>query len=275
MKRICVALVVMLSLDVSIALADGHSPESAIDNRCTVFGGIEFYQANGDFSSTSAGKPEVSVDMKDLGLDRNAVSPICGAIIRVGKRWDLRLDYFGYHDDASKTADAAFDYEDVSIPIGALTDSNLDLDIYAANVSYTIVHSKKSRFGVGLGVHAVDISTGHIRQGNGGRTRDFFGRRQGGLPRTTFPTSMFPAPYAFSKRAVMRYGGGWMSMSYAEYDGALLFAKAMLEYWVHENIGIGVGYRYVKADFEYDPGRWKEKYDAKLPGPLVYLVFGF
>jgi hypothetical protein len=43
--------------------------------------------------------------LDDLDLDENQISPIAGAIFNFGERWSLRLDYFGFHDDAKKTAE--------------------------------------------------------------------------------------------------------------------------------------------------------------------------
>lgn len=64
-------------------------------------------------------------------------------------------------------------------------------------------------------------------------------------------------------------------MSYGDYDGSLVFANASLEYWPFQYAGFGAGYRYVAADVKYDPGNKTEEYDVRLPGPMVYVTFGF
>ena len=64
-------------------------------------------------------------------------------------------------------------------------------------------------------------------------------------------------------------------MKYGDWDGTLLFANAFLEYWPLKYAGIGAGYRYLKADIEYDPGDKVEEYDVTLPGPVLYVIFGF
>jgi hypothetical protein len=46
---------------------------------------------------------------------------------------------------------------EILLPVGARVDSSLDLDVYAANLAYNFIHSKRARFGVGAGVHAANF----------------------------------------------------------------------------------------------------------------------
>ena len=81
--------------------------------------------------------------------------------------------------------------------------------------------------------------------------------------------------YAFTDKLLVRYGGGWMSLSYGDFDGKLMFANAFLEYWPFKYAGFGAGYRYVEADINYESGKKEEDYDVKLPGPVFYVTLGF
>ena len=64
-----------------------------------------------------------------------------------GRRLTLRFDYFGYHDDASATADFSFDFDDDTFPENADLDSNLDLDLYVINLSYNFIRTDRASFG--------------------------------------------------------------------------------------------------------------------------------
>ncbi len=267
-------MVVVSSLGFTSAWANERIPSNVLDKRFTFYGGMQIYQAEGDFSSTKEGRREVEVDLDDLDLDKNQISPIAGAIFIFGKRWNLRLDYFGFHDDSKKTAEFDFEFEDLIVPVGARMDSSLDLDVYAANLAYNFVYSERARFGVGVGVHAVDIDLEisakvtvageEIPLGEG--DEDFL---------APVPNLYAYGAYAFTERLVLKYGGGWLSSSYGDYDGSFVFANASLEYWPFQYAGFGAGYRYFAADIEYDPGSKTEKYDVKLPGLVLYVIFGF
>jgi hypothetical protein len=209
-----------------------------------------------------------------LDLDDNAISPVAGAIVNFGKRFTLRLDYFGYHDDAKARADSSFEFDDLIVPEGAHVDSSFDLDVIAVNLAYNFYHSARARFGVGVGVHAADIDLElSAKVLEDGKEVDL-GEGNADLL-APVPNLYAYGAYAFTDRFLLRYGGGWLSMKYGDYDGSLIFGNAFFEYWPFQYAGFGAGYRYVHADIEYDPENKEEEYDVKLPGPLLYVTFGF
>lgn len=255
------------------AWANEQASNNVLDKRLTFYVGIQLYQAEGTFSSTKEGRPDFEIDMDDLDFDEDLVSPVAGVIFNFGKRWNLRFDYFGYHDDSNKTADSYFEFGDLIVPAGAHIDSSLDLDIYAVNLAYNVIHSERARFGVGFGVHTADIGLEIFAKGGvGGVGTSGEGNEYLLVP---LPNLYAYGAYAFTERLLLRYGGGWLSMSYGDWGGSYVYANVFLEYWLFKYAGFGAGYRYVHADIEYNPGNKTEKYDVKLPGPILYVTFGF
>ena len=145
MKIIGICMAVLVCLGFSSAWAEEQAFTSPLDKRVTVYGGAQFYRADGKFKNIKDGEPDISVDMNDLGLDETKVSPAAGAIINFwDRRLTLRFDYFGYHDDAEAKADFSFDWDDDTIPVGADLDSNLDLDLYVINLSYNFIRTERA-----------------------------------------------------------------------------------------------------------------------------------
>ena len=274
MKSVCIVITVVSWLSVTNAWANEQTFKSALDNRVTVFGGVQIYQADGDFRSTKEGRPEIEVDMDDLDLDKNAISPIFGALINFGKRWTLCLDYFGYHDDSTVTSEFDFEFEDLVVPVGARVESSLDLDVYVANFAYNFISTERARLGVGVGVHAADIDLDISASVTVAGNEVPLGTGNADLL-APVPNIFVYGAYAFTEKFLLRYGGAWLSMKYGDYDGSLLVASAYLEYWPFQYVGLGAGYRYTHADIEYDNGKKEEEYDVDLPGPMFYVTFGF
>jgi len=275
MKSVCLCIITFFScMGLSSAWASDQNLNNVLNKRITIYGGVRLYQADGTFSSTREGSPVIKVDMSDLGLDENNVSAIGGFIFNFGERWNLRFDYFGYHDDAEVTAGKNFNFDGVIIPINATVNSSLDMDLYVLNVAYNIVHTDRARFGLGIGVHGIDFDlkvSGRISvDGNevpiGAGQEDFL---------APVPNLWAYGAYAFTESFILRYGGGWMSASYEDFDGSLILANAAIEYWPFKNAGFGAGYNYITADIDYDPGYKKENYDVDLPGVVFYLTLGF
>lgn len=274
MKFICLWMAIVLCIGFSNAWANDQTSNNVLDKRFTFFGGIKIYQAEGDFRSTKDGRPEIEIDLDDLDLDKNHISPIAGVLFNFGKRWNLRFDYFGYHEDSKATAEFYFEFDDLVVPVGARVDSNLDLDVYAVNLAYNFLHSERARFGVGVGVHAVDIDLGISAKVTVAGKEISLGEDTADLI-APVPNVYAYGAYAFTEKFILRYGGGWLSANYGDFDGSFIFANAFLEYWPLKYAGFGAGYRYLAADLEYDPGSKTEEYDFKLPGPLLYVIFGF
>jgi hypothetical protein len=274
MKWIGILMAVLLCLGFTNAWAEEQTFKSPLDQRVTFYGGAQFYQADGKFGYIKEGQPDIKVDLDDLGLADDEVSPIVGAIINLGRRWTLRLDYFGYHDDASATADFEFEFDDVIYPVGASLDSSLDLDLYVVNLSYNFIRTDRARLGVGVGVHLADIDIEISGKTNAGPIETDLGTGAAEVL-APLPNLYIMGAYAFTDKFLLRGGGGGMSLSYGDWDGSLFFANAFLEYWPWKNVGFGAGYRYLTANVEYDPGHKKETYDFDLPGPVFYVTAGF
>ncbi len=267
------ALVVYLGL--TSAWADERGSTNILEKSLVVYGGAQLYQADGKFGYVEEGQPDITVDLDDLGLADDKVSPAVGALINFWEnRLTLRLDYFGYHDDANATIDFEFDFDGITYPAGASLDSSLDLDLYVVNLSYNFYRSNRARFGVGLGVHAADIDIKISGKTYVGATEIDLGTGRADIL-APLPNFYVTGAYAFTDRVLLRCGGGGFSMKYNDWDGSLWFANAFLEYWPWQYVGIGAGYRYLSANVEYDPGHKKETYDFDLPGPVFYVTAGF
>ena len=94
--------------------------------------------------------------------------------------------------------------------------------------------------GVGVGVHVADIDvkiSGEVEVAGEKRS---LGEGDADLI-APLPNLYVYGAYAFTDRFVLRYGGGWLSMSYDDYDGSLVFANAFLEYWPFQYAGFGAG----------------------------------
>jgi len=244
------------------------------DKRVTLRGGALFYNMSGKFSSHKNDRPKYTIDMDDLGLDENYVTPFLSGSLRLGQRWRLRLDYYGYHQDATKRSDFDYEFDGVIVPVNAKVDSKLDIDLYVVNLSYDLYQSSRSQISIGLGAHVadLDLEISGKAQSEDSTVQQREGDEQVLAP---LPNLYVSGSYALRENLILSCSGGWMSLGYKEYDGDLVFARGILEYWPFEHVGFGGGYIYTKADIKYDPGHKKETYDITMPGPVIYLAIGF
>ena len=276
MKAFLICLVFLLGLGSTVCIADSDVRNPYLYERFTLKGGILHHSATGEFSKHKEDTKPVYVDLDDLGLDENSVTPIVDARIRLGKRLSLNMGYFGYHEDGKKRSQFDFEFGDIVIPINALTDSEIDLDVYFANLGFSVYSSADTEVGLGLGVHGADFSLKVYAETDSGlpippvpigeETEDFL---------APLPNLYFFASKAIKEKLLLHLTGGWMSLTYDDYEGDMYFVRATLEYRLKEHFGIGGGYSYYDIDVEYDTGKKLETYDVKFSGPMVYLIVGF
>jgi hypothetical protein len=274
MKRIFICLLALLGSGFSNVWAAEGAPRPILDQYITIYGGAQFFDAKGEFSSTEEGRPKTELDLNDLDLNENDISPVGAINFRFFKRLNLRLDYYGYHQNGERSAGFSFNFGDLEVPIDARIKTSLDLDVYVANLSVDIIHTERARFGLGAGLHVADLDldiSASLRVAN---VESSLGKGSEDLT-APLPNLFATGAYAITDQLILRYAAGWMSLSYGDWDGELWLGQAFLEYWPLPYAGIGAGYRYLSADVNHDNGKRKEEYDVDLPGPIVYLTFGF
>ena len=71
MKLICICVAIVTWLGFTAAWADEQTANNVLDKRVTFYGGVSISQAEGEFSSTKDGRPEIEVDLDDLDLEEN------------------------------------------------------------------------------------------------------------------------------------------------------------------------------------------------------------
>ena len=267
-------MIIICWLGFTNAWADEKASENVLDKGISFYGGIQFYRADGQFGYVRDEDPDIKLDLDDLGLDEKTVSPILGGVINFGRRWTLRLDYFGYHDDGKNTAESEFDFDGITFPVGARLDSSIDIDLYVVNLSYNFIRTERARFGVGVGVHAADMNLEVSGKTSVAGVKTDVGTGEEDIL-APLPNLYVMGAYSFTDRFIVRGGAGGMSLNSGDWSGTLYFVNAFVEYWPFRYAGFGAGYRYISADIEYEPGHKKETYDIDLPGPVFYVTASF
>ena len=274
MKCIFIVTTLVVLMFCANAWAEEEQTGNVLDKRLMVYGGFMYHDIDGEFASNKKGRPHISVDMDDLGLDERDWTYIVGAKIKITKRLNMNLDYFGYHSDATKRADSEFNFDDVIIPIGARVDTSLDMDVYVVNFGYDLVHTEQTRFGIGLGAHIADLSLDIKGKARVGDTEFPLGEGHEDVTAPAPNIHVYGA-VGFTNNFIMRFDGGWMSLKYDDCSGRLFFADVLLEYWPLKYAGIGGGFRFLDVDLDYKTNKKKEEYDVTFPGPVVYITVGF
>ena len=277
MKTFLISLIFLFGIGSTVCFAESDVQNPFLYERFTLKGGIVHHSVSGEFSYEKDDNNARHVDLDDLGLDESVNTPSVDVRLRLGKRLSLNSGYFGYHEDGKHRSTFEYEFGDIVIPIGAITDSEIDLDVYFVNLGYSVYSAANTEVGMGIGVHGADFSLEIAAQidpeNNPIQPVDLGHAREDFL--APMPNLYFFASRALRENLLLHLNGGWMSMTYDDYDGDLYFLRATLDYRVKKHFGIGGGYSYYNVDVEYDPGHKTETYDVEFSGPMVYMIFGF
>jgi hypothetical protein len=277
MKTVLISLIFLFGIGSTVCFAESDVRNPYMYERFTLKGGIVHHSVSGDFSYQKDGDNSKHVDLEDLGLDESVNTPVIDVRLRLGKRLSLNSGYFGYHEDAKQKSPFDYEFGDITIPVGAITDSEIDLDVYFVNLGYSVYSTANTEVGLGIGIHGADFSldiSAETDPGNLPIEPEYLGHAREDFL-APLPNLYFFASRALMDNLLLHLTGGWMSLTYDDYDGNLYFFRATLDYRIKKHFGIGGGYSYYNVDVEYEPDHKTETYDVEFSGPMAYLILGF
>ena len=211
--------------------------------------------------STAPGDPETEIDLDDLGLDDSVTVPQIGARWRFSNKWALNLLYSDFGLSGGETVSSSFNYDGTTYPVNASLKTNLDITLYIATIDYAFWQSDKAEWGVGLGLHAIDLDAS-IK----GSLNNLALTSTGADFLAPLPNLRIFARYAFTPKLLTSVSAGWLGAEIDKYDGQLLVASASLDYRVSKRWSIGLNYQLTDIDMDVDDGLNVDSYDISLKG---------
>ena len=234
--------------------------------RAGVFG----LTADAKVGSTRDGQPSFLLDLGALGIDETVTEPWISLTAPIGSSWNVRMEYFGYHEDGTQTVQQGFEYDDLVVSAGSIVQSDLGVDLLIANFGYLWRTKDRGEFRVGLGVHMADLDyairatliVNDIIISEGTAREELL---------APLPNLYLGGAYQFSRRWLGRAKFGWLSLSYDDWDGELLSGSIDVEYEISDKFGVGIGYIDVDMDVTYDDSVGREVYELEMEGPLLFF----
>jgi len=190
---------------------------------------------------------------------------------RFGKKWQLRGQYFRVDNNSTASLEEDIEWGDVVFNEGTFVSAGTDFQITRLFFGRTFKSTDRSELGIGIGVHALDISA-YI---NGNATIDGIdvGFRQ---ERASIvqPLPNFGAWYmhAFSEKWAATLRVDWLSASVGDYDGYIVNSALNVGYAVTDHFGIGVAYNFFELNLKVDDSDWSGRILSRFDGPYIALT---
>ena len=201
-------------------------------------------------------------------MDDSTVVPQLSAKWRFSDRWILNFAFSDFSLDGRQAIDSSFDFGGTNFPLNASLDTELSLTAFVVALDYVIFKSDKAEFGIGAGLHGLDLDLQLDGDLNGidvaESQSDFL---------APLPNLRVFGRYAITPKIITSVQVGWMGADIENYSGDFLVASAGVRYQVSRQWSVGLSYQLTTIDFEVGGGRNEEVYDVELDGIALSVRF--
>ncbi|MCK5359377.1 MAG: hypothetical protein KAJ95_02050 [Gammaproteobacteria bacterium] len=212
---------------------------------------------------------KAELDFDDLGLDESQVAPMAYALLRLGNRWRVELDYTNIESDGSGFVESV-DVGGITIPVGATVNSKLNTRFISTRLGFSVVRNETLELGISAGVSAASIEAGvsgaidGIGSASGDITAD-----------VPLPSFGIYGTLALTKKLSIGGRAGLFSIEVGDDSGDLQDFFASIDYFFTKNVGVGFAYKYINIDVEIKEDTYRQLYNIRQSGPVAYLSVGF
>lgn len=220
---------------------------------------------------TAPGDSETNIDLDNLGLEASKWIPQFGVRWSFKKKWRLSFAYSDFNLTSSRGVNTSFNFDGVTYPVNASLKSKHKLRLYITSLDYVFLKSEATEWGLGLGLHAIDVGLKIDASLNGVTLASASEDVIAPLPNIRFYTR-----HAFSPKLLASFNIGWLGATIDEYDGQLIVGAVALDYRFTKRWSVGVNYQVIDIDLKVDRGSSepKSKYDVVLDGFSLTLRYG-
>lgn len=216
--------------------------------------------------------PEDDIDLDEaLNLSDSQTSPAVHFRWRFGEKWSLFGQYWGISNDGKEVLEEDVSWGDVIFREGTHVGGGVGLDVARVFFGRTFDLEPQHEFGIGLGVHWMQLDTymeGEI----------FINDDTTEFHRAT-ASAEFPLPnigawymYSWSPKWVLHANLDWLSASIGDYSGGLWDIQAGINYQAFKNIGFGLQYKVFLLDVDVDKSDWRGEANLDQSGPMLSVT---
>ena len=209
------------------------------------------------------------INFNELGLDESDATVMAYALLRLGNRWRIELDYANIEQEGSGYLDTV-DVGAITVPVGGTIASYVNTRFITTRLGFSVVRNETLELGVSAGVSAASIEAGvagsieGVGSGAGDVSAD-----------VPLPSLGIYGTLALTKKLSIGGRAGLFSIEVGDDTGDLQDFFASIDYFFTKNVGVGVAYKYIDIDVKIKEDTYRQVYKINQSGPVAYLTIGF
>jgi len=240
------------------------------------------FRSDNSFKIRAEGREIGPIDGSDIDFDDSLgvddSSTLLNAQLRwnfgKSRKWSLWGQYFSNNAKGEATLEEDVEWQDVIFREGTFVGAGVKFEVIRAFLGYSFVKKEQHDFGVGIGIHNLDLST--YIEGNILIDDESTGFRRKEASESQ-PLPNIGAWYHFSpaKRWLLRARVDWMSAEIGNYDGTLWNTNIGVNYQAWRHVGFDLSWQYFNLNVDVDKTDWNGGVDMTYSGPMLSVTFNW
>ena len=209
-----------------------------------------------------------SIDLEDdLGLDEDQNTGQFNAYVRLAKRHRLGLGYFRLNRSASGVIDKTIQYGDLTFDIDTEVSASLNNDIIFFNYMYSIYQKQDSELALALGLHYMNTESSLSTSGGA----------ISGNTKADAPLPVIGVDYKLAATPKLHLGvlAQWFQVESGDFEGSIRNIKTTAEYFVQNNVAIGVGYNDFDVKLDASATNFRGAFEWRYKGFQIFTSMRF
>jgi len=203
----------------------------------------------------------------DLGLDDKVDQGRMEFDIRMKDRAHVRIDYFKLNRFSQQPLPRTIIFGDFIFDEGTVFRSKLDWRVLTTTFTYSFFKSERFEGGLGLGIHLIEA------QAEGGEPGTL--NREEASEVGIFPTIAANLAFRISRRWSVTARGQQFSASPEDFDGKMSDYHADVQFRLHPNFAIGLGYTMLETNLEVFDEDQPLLFNLETAGPEIFFRASF
>jgi hypothetical protein len=234
------------------------------------------FRSDNAFTLSAQGVEVGSEDINfgdSIGVDKSGTIANVQLRWKYGKKrkWSIWGQYFANDATGDATLEKDVDWNDTIFREGTFVDGGVKVAVSRVFVGRSFVKNEQHDFGVGIGIHNLDISAyigGEVLVNDG--TTGYERRKSSAsqiLPNVGTWYNFSPA-----KKWLIHGRLDWISANIGDYDGTMWNTNAGINYQAWRHVGFDLSYQYFNINLNVDKGTWRGGVDMRYSGPIVSVT---
>lgn len=229
------------------------------------------------FESTVLGDPGDDIDFNDA-FDVSDHSSFFNGQIRwrfgSARKWSIAAQYFSNKAEGSAVLEKDVEWDGLTFRAGTNVGAGSKLSVVRLLLGRSFVLNDQHEFGVGIGLHNLDLSAyveGELKIND--ETTEF--RRAEVGDSQPLPNIGGWYYYSPAKNWLLHTRVDWISANIGDYDGGLWNANIGVNYQPWEHVGFDLSWQYFNLHLDVDKDDWTGGAEMTYSGPVVSVIFSW